>query len=127
MGINHRARTGRRPTGGRYTLRRSKRSHQMGRLPSNTTVADANKVKTVRTIGGGQKTKAMKVAKVNLYDSKTKKYQAAKVTGVAENNANRHFVRQNVITKGAVIETEKGQARVTSRPGQDGTVNAVLL
>ena len=25
------------------------------------------------------------------------------------------------------VETEKGKARVTSRPGQDGTVNAVLI
>ena len=46
---------------------------------------------------------------------------------VVENPANRHFVRRNIMTKGTVIETEKGKARITSRPGQDGTINAVLI
>jgi len=36
-------------------------------------------------------------------------------------------VRRNIITKGAVIKTEKGPARVTSRPGQHGIINAILL
>jgi small subunit ribosomal protein S8e len=31
-----------------------------------------------------------------------------------------------VITKGAEIETNLGLARVTSRPGGDGVINAVL-
>jgi small subunit ribosomal protein S8e len=31
------------------------------------------------------------------------------------------------VTKGAVIETGEGRARVTSRPGQTGQVNAVLV
>ena len=46
---------------------------------------------------------------------------------VIENTANPNYVRQNIITKGSVIETEKGKAKVTSRPGQHGVVNAVLL
>jgi small subunit ribosomal protein S8e len=32
-----------------------------------------------------------------------------------------------VITKGAILQTPLGQARVTSRPGQHGVVNAVLV
>jgi len=32
-----------------------------------------------------------------------------------------------LLTKGALIETEIGLARVTSRPGQDGVVNAVRV
>jgi small subunit ribosomal protein S8e len=35
--------------------------------------------------------------------------------------------RRAIITKGAIIETSKGNARVTSRPGQCGIINAVLL
>ncbi|MEK6949175.1 MAG: 30S ribosomal protein S8e, partial [Nanoarchaeota archaeon] len=46
---------------------------------------------------------------------------------ISGNPANRHFVRRNIMTKGAIIETEKGKARITSRPGQDGAVNAVLI
>ena len=47
--------------------------------------------------------------------------------GVVENPANPNYARRNIITKGAVIETSAGEARVTSRPGQSGQVNAVLL
>ena len=35
--------------------------------------------------------------------------------------------RENVVTKSSVILVEGGKARVTSRPGQDGVVNAVFL
>ena len=38
-----------------------------------------------------------------------------------------NYVRQNIITKGAVIMTDAGKARVTSRPGQSGSINAVLI
>jgi small subunit ribosomal protein S8e len=46
---------------------------------------------------------------------------------VIENTANPNYVRQNIITKGSIIGTEKGNAKVTSRPGQHGVVNAVLM
>ena len=50
-----------------------------------------------------------------------------KITGVVESKDNRNFARQNVITRGAVINTELGQAVVTNRPGREGSVNARLL
>jgi len=31
------------------------------------------------------------------------------------------------MTKGSVIDTEFGKAVITSRPGQDGVVNAVIV
>jgi len=46
---------------------------------------------------------------------------------VLENPANRHFVRRNILTKGTIIETVKGKAKITGRPGQEGMVNAVLI
>jgi small subunit ribosomal protein S8e len=51
----------------------------------------------------------------------------AKILMVVGNPANRHFVRRNILTKGCIIETDKGKARVLSRPGQEGVVNAVLI
>ena len=50
-----------------------------------------------------------------------------KIKSIVENSANRHFVRRGSLTKGAVVETEQGQARVVSRPGQSGTINAILI
>ena len=46
---------------------------------------------------------------------------------VSENTADRHFVRHNIITKGAIVMTSKGKAKVTNRPGQEGIINAVLV
>ena len=63
----------------------------------------------------------------NVFDPGTKKSFKVEIKTVLENPADSHFVRRNVITKGAVIDTEKGKAKVTSRPSQDGTVNAVLI
>ena len=46
---------------------------------------------------------------------------------VLDNSANSHFIRRNIVTKGAIVETELGQVRITSRPGQNGIVNGVLI
>ena len=49
------------------------------------------------------------------------------IVNVVENPANPHLVRRNIITKGCVVETKLGKAKVTSRPGQEGSVNGVLI
>ena len=78
-------------------------------------------------MGGTLKNRAVLVKEANVLDSKSKKYQKAEIKSVSGNPANLHFVRRNTITKGAIIETSAGPARVTSRPGQTGTINAVLV
>jgi small subunit ribosomal protein S8e len=50
-----------------------------------------------------------------------------KIETVKDNKANLHYMRRSILTKGAVIKTELGDARITNRPGQDGVVNAILL
>lgn len=52
---------------------------------------------------------------------------AADIEAVLENDANPDFVRRDIITKGAVLDTSEGTVRVTSRPGQNGTLNAVMV
>jgi small subunit ribosomal protein S8e len=113
-------------TGGRFTNSQPKRLHQKGSAPVQTRIADVHK-KTTPTKGGGMKVKVIASNKVNLYDPKTKKYSMESIKNVAENSADRHFVRHNILTKGAVIMTSKGKARVTNRPAQEGTVNATLV
>jgi len=46
---------------------------------------------------------------------------------VTGNTANKHYIRRNIMTKGTIVRTNLGLVRVTSRPGQDGVINAVLL
>lgn len=122
--------TSRRPhrksTGGLYFDRCKKRSNQTRRLPTLTKVGEIKQA-VLRRLGGSRKTLLQQCNTANVYNPKEKKYVLAKIKTITENAANRHFVRRNILTKGAIIETDIGKARVTSRPGQEGTVNAVLI
>ncbi len=60
-------------------------------------------------------------------DKASGKSSKSKLLRVIRKPANVDYQRRGVITKGAIVETELGQARVTSRPGQDGVINAILL
>ena len=44
-----------------------------------------------------------------------------------ETPSNRFFARQNILTKGTIVETNKGKARITNRPTQEGVVNGILV
>lgn len=80
-----------------------------------------------RTRGRGRKFRLLGADVANVTDPETRQTKKAKILTVVENPADPHFVRRNVLTRGAVVETELGKARVTSRPGQTGTINAVLI
>ncbi|MBU7017266.1 MAG: 30S ribosomal protein S8e [Theionarchaea archaeon] len=103
---------------------RKKRKRELGRVFIETKIGPEKK-KIQRTYGGNRKTKLQRSEYVNVVTKEgTKK---TKITSVLENRASRHFTRRNIITKGALLETELGKARVTSRPGQHGVINAVLV
>lgn len=100
----------------------------MGRFPTETEIDENNEQrKTIRTRGGGHKIRLKRAKWVNLLDKNTGNCEKVEITGFVSNPANRHFDRRQVVTKGTILETEKGEARVTSRPGQDGILNAILI
>jgi small subunit ribosomal protein S8e len=110
-------------TGGRRRRTRDKRKHQLGHEATETQVGDST-LKTVDARGNTQKVRAIAADHASVaVDGETR---SADIEGVAESPANPNYVRRNIITKGALIETSEGTARVTSRPGQDGQVNAVV-
>jgi small subunit ribosomal protein S8e len=113
-------------TGGKYVAGRKKRLNELGGVPTLTKLAE-KKAKTIRISGGNLKQRLLSSDIVNVVDSKTNKTKVVKIKSVTENPANRHYVRRNILTKGTVIETELGKARITSRPGQEGTINATLI
>lgn len=119
-------RSKRKITGGRYVDSRKKKLIDKRNLPRLTKFA-ARKLKNLRMRGGSVKRVLLSADTANVYDPKTKKYSKVKIKVVVENPANRHFVRRNILTKGSFIETELGKARITSRPGQEGSVDAVLV
>jgi small subunit ribosomal protein S8e len=120
-------RSQRKPTGGRRRYARGKRKFEISREVIPTVVSPEHAVETLRTRGGNTKTRVLLALKVNLVDPKTGKSTRVDLATVKENPANPNYVQRNFVTKGAIIETSAGRARVTSRPGQDGVVNAVLV
>jgi small subunit ribosomal protein S8e len=121
--MNH-ARSTKKRTGGRRRPIRKKRKHELGNAPTETRLGET-KLKVVDAHGNTEKVRAIarEVASVATDDGVVE----ADIEDVFENPSNPNYVRRNIITKGAIIETSEGRARVTSRPGQDGQVNAVLV
>jgi small subunit ribosomal protein S8e len=116
---------GRKFTGGRKVAMRDRRKFEIDRYPTEAIVGTMEIVSR-RTRGDNVKN-ALKTAEfANVADQASKKVVRAKVLQVIKNTANKDYERRGVISKGALLETEAGTARVVSRPGQDGTVNAVL-
>lgn len=119
-------RSKRKPTGGRYRPLRKKRKHEIGREQQYAFLGPTQ-LKLYRTRGGNRKVRVLKAEYANVLDPRTNTSKRVKILTVKENPSNPHFVTRNIITRSATIQTEIGLARVTSRPGQDGVINAVLL
>ena len=114
------------PSGGRKKEHRGKKLYEMGNEATLPRIAP-RVLETLHQKGGSVKVHQTSTDVANLFDPKTKKYVKAQIRIVTANPANRHFVRRNVLTKGTVIETDKGKARITNRPGQEGQICAVLI
>ena len=116
----------RKQTGARYKDSRKKRQYELGREPSFTKLGK-KRIQILRVMGANRKLRLLSADTANLFDPKSKAFKQVKIKTITDNPANRHFIRRNIMTKGSVIDTELGKARITSRPGQDGVVNAVLI
>jgi small subunit ribosomal protein S8e len=64
---------------------------------------------------------------INVTDPDTNKTSKVRILGFESNAASKDLNRRHVLTKGAVVETELGNAKVTSRPGQHGAINGILV
>jgi len=116
----------RKKTGGKKHVFRGKRAFEMGSDPAQTIVGE-RRISKRRGRGGKVKFAALSVNTANVTDPATGKSQKTEIQGVAKNPANVDYQRRGVITKGAILDTPLGQAIVTSRPGQHGVVNALLI
>jgi small subunit ribosomal protein S8e len=117
---------GRKFTGGRTIPNRIRRKFEIDRYPNEAIAGPTQNI--VRKVRGSNIKIAFKSSEyANINDQDNKKTVRSKITKVSKNPANKDYERRGVITKGAVIETELGLARVISRPGQDGVINAVLI
>jgi small subunit ribosomal protein S8e len=127
MGI-YQARDNRKPSGG-YRRRgyKVKRKALHGRFFTETKVGEKDIVVKERVRGGNIKNKLKTVGHAVVTDPQTSVSKKEKILRVIETPANKEYARRGIIVKGTIIEVESGKAVVTSRPGQHGIVNAVLL
>ncbi len=118
--------SGKKLTGGKIVLHRKKRKYELGGFPTHAVIGKEAK-KFVETKSNRIKVKSTSVEFANVLDKKTNAVKKVKILDVIENPANPHYVRQKIITKGTIVKTEIGNARITSRPSQHGIVNATLV
>lgn len=115
---------GRKITGGKYIKRRKKKSFERTGQKKIVKLGD-EKAKTVRTMGGNEKTYLLRGKMINVQNKD--KRQKVEITNVLETPSNRFLARQNIITKGTVVETSLGRVKVTNRPTQEGNINGILV
>lgn len=125
MGVWHR-RSSRTNTGARIRKFRSKRKHQLGRTPTETLMGEIKR-RLIDSRSKNKKMPALRIDFVNVTDPSKNETYRAELLDVEKNEANMDYQRRKVITRGTIIKTSKGRARVTSRPGQHGVLNAVLI
>ncbi|MBS3152435.1 30S ribosomal protein S8e [Candidatus Woesearchaeota archaeon] len=124
--VIYQKRSKRKPSSGRYISSEKKKLANTGSLPTFTKVGNT-KVKFKREYGGSFKRSLLSASQINVLNTKTKKIQKTEVLTVVDSPANRNFIRRNIITKGSILETKLGKVKVTSRPGQEGMLNGVLI
>lgn len=127
MGIYHKpVKTKASGTGAKKKRFKDNRLAHYGNPPVHTKVGETEKRILEKGRGNIFKVK-MKIATYANVRDKDGKIKKVKIKKVLETPDNRHFTRQNIITKGGIIETEIGKVKVTNRVGQDGVVNGILI
>ena len=116
--------TGRKITGGKYHKQRKKRFYEKKGQDRKVFLGEIKR-KAIRIRGGHFKTILLKTNFANVVVNG--KVQKAEIKNVLETPQNRFLARQNRLVKGAIIETSLGKARITNRPSQEGSVNAVFV
>jgi len=113
-------------TSKKYRSFHKKRKKDLERPPIETKIGKERK-KNHRTWGGNHKLKLFSSTHINVTDPSTHKTQKVKIIDFEENKATKDFNRRHILTKGAIIETELGKVKITSRPGQHGILNGILI
>ena len=125
MGV-HQGRSRRTNTGARLKHFKGKRKRELGRTPTETVMGEPKRL-YIDGLGNTRKRPLLRGQLVNITDPEKNETYRAELEDVEENSANMDYQRRKVITRGTIIRTSRGRARVTSRPGQDGVINAVLI
>lgn len=115
---------GKKITGGKYIKSRKRKKYEKTGQRRITKLGN-EKRKTIRVRGGNIKTGLLRGKIINIKNkNKTKK---AEIKNVIETPSNRFLARQNILTKGTIVETDLGKTKITNRPTQEGVINGILV
>lgn len=115
---------GRKISGGRYKKNRKKRLHELPGQTRNVKLGEIKR-KTQKTIGKKRKTFLLKANMINVKIGN--KIHRLEIKNVIETPSNRFLARQNILSKGTIVQTDKGKVKITNRPSQEAMVNGVLI
>ncbi len=119
----------RKPTGGRLkrpNRYRGKRRTEIASEKQFATIGEPIR-KVYRKRSGAKTVRILSDEVVNVNDPNKGVTKQAKIVTVVDSPADVNYVRRNILTKGAVVDTDAGKVRLTSRPGKDGVLNGTLL
>lgn len=111
-------------TGGKTRRFRKSKKFERGSEFTATEVGE-ERTETEDARGNTVKCRVRRSEEVNL--AKNGEVVRTGIESVVDNPANQNYVRRSLLTKGTIVQTPEGKAEITSRPGQDGNVNARLV
>ncbi len=117
---------GRKITGGRYIKRTKKKKHTKLGQGRTVKLAADEKRKSKRVRGGNKKNYLIKGKFVNIQEN-GKKLKKVEIKNVLETPSNRFLARQNILTKGTIVQTEVGKVKITNRPSQESMINGIII
>ena len=115
---------GKKVSGGKYVALRKKKKYEIQGQKRIVKLGD-DKKKIIQTRGGHTKTFLLRGKTINLLVKG--KNKISEITNVLETPSNRFLARQNILTKGTIVQTSEGKAKITNRPTQEGNINGVLV
>jgi small subunit ribosomal protein S8e len=116
---------GKKVSGGKYVQQRKRKKNELSGQRNIVKLSDIDKRKTMKVAGGNKKTLLLRAKTINI--QKNGKTLKTEIKNVLETPSNRFLARQNVITKGTIVQTSEGKVKVTSRPTQEGVLNGILI
>jgi small subunit ribosomal protein S8e len=118
---------GKKISGGRYIKSRKKKLYER-KGQERVVKLGEEKRKMMRVVGGNMRTSLLKGKFVNVVSNEHPgAIKKIEIKNVLETPSNKFLARQNILTKGTIVQTELGKVRITSRPSQEGGINGVLV
>jgi len=115
---------GKKISGGKYKKNRKKKSYEIAGQRRIVKLGEEKK-KSQRARGGNKNIFLLRTKFINVLEGN--KIKKIEIKNVLETPSNRFLARQNVLTKGTIVETEMGKVKITNRPSQEAIINGILI